>query len=479
MRQLLGERFAYFICAGVVIASLALFFFQLGAKPFWDYDEALYANVIQDTLQSGDLLTLKSHGQPYFDKPPLSFWLSVGIDSVFHHPEFSYRLTAAVSGILSIALVMLITYELSGSVLAAGLAGLMLLTTGPFVQAGRELRLDVPAGMSVLIAVYTYLRGLKNPVWFLGVGIALAIGFFFKNVIGLLSIFFFLAWLAVYRDFSWIKNKYVWFSGLGFLLVFLPWHVYETLRYGAVFWQNYLIQNTFHRLGQDLLGGSVSTKDYLVFFFKFAAPWSEVFILMLLGLLIQLKQFNAETLKPLLVATLTALAIFLLFAASSTKILSYLVAVYPFVAISLGVATASVFIRWQKMPYFKLAGSITACALFGFSLWMTYNYVFHIFPYIAVNDVIVSEEKDVADIISQDNDVPLYALVYDYFDTIEYYSGRREIHVIKENEHLGSDPLFLIVPKPYMDWHEFPSGLASRLTVLFKGQSIILYKFTP
>jgi 4-amino-4-deoxy-L-arabinose transferase-like glycosyltransferase len=145
MSQQLGERFAYFTCIGVIIASLALFFFQLGAKPFWDYDEAIYANVVHDTLQSGDFLTPHFGDGPWFEKPPLSFWLSIEINKVFHNPEFSYRLTAAMAGILSVIMVMLIAYEISGDLFIAAIAGLILLTTGTFLEAGREFRLDIPA----------------------------------------------------------------------------------------------------------------------------------------------------------------------------------------------------------------------------------------------------------------------------------------------------------------------------------------------
>jgi hypothetical protein len=57
---------------------------------------------------------------------------------------------------------------------------------------------------------------------------------------------------------------------------------------------------------------------------------------------------------------------------------------------------------------------------------------------------------------------------YDYYDTIEYYSGRRATKGMTDDQALGK-PFLLLVAKPYMDWHEFSIELQAHLAALYSG----------
>src|SRR5205823_3315078 len=61
----------------LLLAALAawIFFYRLGAEPLTDWDEAWHAQVSAEILTSGDWMTLHYRGQPYYNKPPLTFWL--------------------------------------------------------------------------------------------------------------------------------------------------------------------------------------------------------------------------------------------------------------------------------------------------------------------------------------------------------------------------------------------------------------------
>lgn len=479
MHFLLKQEVGQMFCTLVLALAGFLFILNLGAKPLWDYDEAIFANIIHDTQTSNDPLTLHWRGTPMFEKPPLSFWLGMEADSVFHDPEFSYRLTAAVAGVLSVLLVMLITFEMSESLLTAAFAGFILLTTGPFLEAGRQLKLDVPAISMFLLSVYCFIKGQRSPKWLMGIGVALAIGFFFKSVIGLLSLPFILFWSLSYWDFRWLKSIYTWIGGLLLLVIFLPWHIYESLKYGSVFWQSYIGSAVLQRFSSDVIGGSASAGDYIGFFFTFAAPWTIVFAAVVWWLLVQGKQLKTPELKPIAVFAGTAAFIFAMFLLSSTKIVHYLLPTYPYIAVAIALATGYLFTHYKESRKANAILSAGVVLLSVCALWVSIWYGFHIFSYISTNDVIVKEEKDVALIVKQDNLVlPLYAYQYDYYDTIEYYSGRTDITKMSDNQTL-KDPFLLIASKEFMDWHSFPPELVAHLATLYKGQSVILYKFTP
>ena len=473
------ERWALYVAIAVVVAASLMFLYRLGDKPFWDYDEAIYANVVIDTLHSGDLLTLHSGSEPWFEKPPLYFWTSIGFDTVFHHPEFSYRLTAALAAIASIILTMLITYELSGSYVAALISGLILLSTAAFFEAGRELRLDVPATLGSLLSVYCFLRGQKDKRWLIGIGLGFALGFLFKNVIGLFSIFFILSWSLVYWDLRWLKSIYAWIGGVLFLVLFLPWHLYETFQYGSVFWQTYLIDNTIGRFGKDLLTQSVSDSGYATFFLAFGAPWTALFGLLTLWLLSQFKSFNDQKMKPIFTCAIATLLMLGVFIITTTKILAYLVPSYPYVAITLAVGLWYLLSQFNYRRAIVIWTTVAFAALLALGLWVTINFGFHNFSYSGVNDLIVQNEKGAALIIGQDKqNLPIYSYQYDYYDTIDYYSGHRGIQQMSDNQVLDK-PFFLVASTPYMAGHAFATDLLSHMQVMYQGQVLTLYKFTP
>ena len=60
----------------VLALVVATLFVPLGAGPFSEPDEARYAEISREMLATGDWVTPRLNGIPYFVKPPLLFWLT-------------------------------------------------------------------------------------------------------------------------------------------------------------------------------------------------------------------------------------------------------------------------------------------------------------------------------------------------------------------------------------------------------------------
>lgn len=466
-------RVRWAIAVSAVVASLLIFPY-LGSTPFWDYDEGIYARITHDTHASGNSFLLQHMGQPFFEKPPLYFWTSMGLDALLHAPEWSYRLTSAIAGVACVIAVVLLAWEMSGSALVALLSGLILATTGAFIEAAREMRLDVPTVAAIIAATYCFTRGRRDERWLMGVGIAVAIGFLFKSVIALLAGVYVLTWSITRGDWSWIRSRAFWLgAGIGFALL-VPWHVYESLHFGGAFWDGYLWHNVVGRVSSDVLGGTQTIGEMIRFCFAFGAPWSIILVLTALFVCVggdPRRRTRDE--QMLFISTLTAVVIIALFTASSTRIFYYLLPAYPFVAIAVALAAREVA---RRAPV-ALAYAVII-ALLAAGSWVTYNYAWHRFGIMHTGDLIAADEKAAAvSIADEPMDVPVYAYAYDYWDTFGYYSGRT-IAAMTDDAVLDR-PFFLVVSTPFMQGHSFDPELAKHLTPRYQGPVVTLFEFRP
>ena len=55
---------------------LLLYLLHLGGVGFLGPDEPRYASIGRDMAHSGDWITPRLNGQPWFEKPPLTYWLT-------------------------------------------------------------------------------------------------------------------------------------------------------------------------------------------------------------------------------------------------------------------------------------------------------------------------------------------------------------------------------------------------------------------
>jgi 4-amino-4-deoxy-L-arabinose transferase-like glycosyltransferase len=446
----MARRIAF---GGLVLLAVALFFVGLGNRPFLDYDEAIYARITHDTQLSGDPFILSRAGQPFFEKPPLYFWSSMALDSMLHNPEWSYRLTSALAGVLCIIFTMLLAFEISGAVAAAFWSGAILLTTGAFVEASRQMRLDIPVVASIVLASYCFTRGMRDRRWLVGVGIAIAIGVLFKIVIALLAGVFMLAWATVHRDIRWIKEPWLWIGGLAGLLILAPWHIYETMHFGAQFWDGYLWHNVVNRVGGDVLGGSLSVANFAKFVLVFTAPWSVAVVAGLVVLAARRNPVRWEgEMRQIGVVGLTTVLIAAVFALSSTRIFYYLLPAYPFMAITLALISEEIRARVSKTIF---AALITV---------------------MAIDDAIAADEAN-AGLILAANPEPTRVLTYQwpYWDTLGYYSGGRPIGVIGDGDVI-KESYYLVVHSEGN--YSYPPSYKARLTTMYQGPALTMYKFT-
>lgn len=467
-------RWGLVLCFAVAIFSSAFFLFGLGDNAFKDFDEGVYATVIEEAIQSGDIFTFTRHGELWFEKPPLYIWSSLAAHKIFSSPEFAYRLPSALAGIISIVLVMLIAYEVTKNLYVGATAGAVLTVTPAFLEAARQVLLDVPVTVAVLLAAYCFLRGHTYSRWFVGVGIAIGIGILIKSVIALLAGIFILAWSVFYREYRWIKKSYVWIGVILGACIVAPWHIYEHLRYGAVFWDSYLNTHVVKRFLGDLLGGTSSNRSYFTYFLQTSLPWS---VLLIPASMVAVWQRNAPTMKAALVMLFTAVSIFVLFLIADTKIAYYLVPAYPFVALFVALGGYALYESVSENRRKVLLAILGILTLLG-----AINTVFIGFRFsgpLALPWAIANDERAIGRALSSiENTEPVYTYAHPYQESLRYYSKGRVYDVMKEDQEL-TRPFYLVIPRPVLVSNPFPPELAAHFTLEYTGATTALLHFTP
>jgi len=177
-------------CLLVLILAAMLFFTRLSC-PLLEPDEARYAEIPRQMLAEGRLLVPVLHGQPYYDKPPLLYWLVMGSYRLCGVHDWAARLVPCLAAFLTV----LVTYVWGRPLLgnrAAFLGALVLCLSSRFVYLGRMLSMDSLLCLwvvSALAAAHLALRGSRLGYgWWLSSAVCCGLGLLTKGPVALILV---------------------------------------------------------------------------------------------------------------------------------------------------------------------------------------------------------------------------------------------------------------------------------------------------
>jgi 4-amino-4-deoxy-L-arabinose transferase-like glycosyltransferase len=205
----------------------AVYFASLFSPPLMDDVDASHAQAAQYIAHTGDLITPKTDGIRYIEKPPLPYWLVAGMYRIFGENTFATHLPNALAMLALTWLAWTWARRTWGD--RAGLyAGLGVLTSvGPFLFT-RFIIPEAILAFFLLLSLYTLITGLElnEPARFYwmwaGVGLALMT----KGLIG--PVFFFgaaIPYLLLTGQWRRWKALKPVTGPLLFLAIAAPWHI--------------------------------------------------------------------------------------------------------------------------------------------------------------------------------------------------------------------------------------------------------------
>ncbi len=296
-----------------LVAALAIpYLFVLSASGLLGPDEPRYAAIGHQMASSGDWITPMLWGKPWFEKPPLLYWLVAAFDSIGFSRDLAARLPVALMGLAFLLVLPGIEVAL---VLGTSIGWLALSQVGVT---------DIPMSVCFNIWLLMMLRGRP---WVAGIALGLAV--LAKGLVP----------LVLCLPVAWMYRR-EWRHWVGTLVTALPWYLACYAANGQVFIDEFIVKHHIQRFLSPELQHVQPFWFYVPVLIGLLMPWAPALLRV---------RIEEET-KPYLY---TAIWGFVFLSVSRNKLPAYVLPLLP----SLAMLIAGKLMRWH---YALAAGILVA-----------------------------------------------------------------------------------------------------------------------
>jgi 4-amino-4-deoxy-L-arabinose transferase-like glycosyltransferase len=340
--QLATRRAAIAAAIGLVCA---LYLADLTGMGMVTPDEPRYAAIGRSMASSGDWVTPRLWGDPWFEKPALLYWMTASAFKLGFNPDLAPRLPVAL---LSLTFLTFFWWRLriEWSARVASCSTAMLAASAGWLAYSHVAVTDLPLAVFFSAAVMLSMPWIARQERSLLPVAAACLGFatMAKQLVPLVL---FLPVLAIgwrrWRD--WLRPAPL----VAFAVCALPWYILCTLRNGSEAPRVLFVQQTFSRFTSAALQHVQPWWFYLPVLLLLLYPWFPLLVL-----------FPARSPRDPRVRALTAIVAFgfVFFSASLNKLPGYLLPLMPaaFALIGIGLDRA-------KRPGALMVGPIALVGL--------------------------------------------------------------------------------------------------------------------
>ena len=292
------------------------------------------AGVAAEMLQSHNFLLPSLNGEPFLEKPPLSYWLQAASIGSFGYQAFAPRLPSALAAIATVLLFAFFLRKSNQKDWRILLSGTLLITMGAFLEyaqtAGQDMLLAF--GVSLAVLSFYFTREDDAPRLWLGFSAGIAVATLAKGVVGLavpgIVVLSYLLIESFHFDQRFTLAKWVrpaLFSLLG-LLPIIAWLTLIFATQGIEPVREVVWANSVGRFQGDYSRGAHAEPFY--FYLKNLPqsfqPWS---FLLYIAIWQSIKVLKIDRRRVFLLCWLVAPLVLLSFSAGKRP--SYLLMVYP------------------------------------------------------------------------------------------------------------------------------------------------------
>jgi 4-amino-4-deoxy-L-arabinose transferase-like glycosyltransferase len=358
----------------LLVVFTLLWFANLDFRRLVHPDEGRYAEIPREMVASGDWVTPRLDGIKYFEKPALQYWITAAAYEAFGVREWVARLWPALAGFLAVMFVAYVgarlgnpAFGLEAATVLAGSLGFALEAHILTLDAGLTLWMSIGLG-SLFLAQREEATPAYTRAWMWTAWAALALATLSKGLIGIaLPGGSLVIYSLLTRDWQVWRRLHLATGVPIFLVITAPWFVAVSLR-NPEFFDFFFIHEHFTRF----LTTEHRREGAWWYFIPILAlgiiPWISLLLWtahrMWIDAPTATNGFNWQRF-----ALVWSVFIFVFFSASGSKLPSYILPLFPALALLIGW-------QWTRLddaqllrlmaPLVVIMGALTAAMLFGY-----------------------------------------------------------------------------------------------------------------
>ncbi|MBD3238722.1 MAG: phospholipid carrier-dependent glycosyltransferase [Candidatus Moranbacteria bacterium] len=323
---------------------IAVFIAIIHLKGSLQGDEAIYGQLVKETLHQKNFFTLIWRENTWFEKPPLYFWLLMGSVKLFGLNEISMWIVTCIFGIISVIYTFLFTKLITKNNFLSFFSGMILATIPFFVKNTRAIMTDVPLTCLMLISLYYGFKAFqtKNKKNLILFWIFLGLSLLIKNFVGLFSLFILILFLFSRKKIKLLFSRQSFIGFIAFLFIVLPWHIYMAVNYKLEFINQYLGMHILERMNYSIIDSPFDKIpfSYIYIMFTHVGVWFIVFCALIIYYIFRFKKLKKTILQyknALIFLLIWFFLILIAFWFATTKLPHYILPIIPAMAILIAI----------------------------------------------------------------------------------------------------------------------------------------------
>jgi len=350
----------------------ALFFFGNNIFSLTDPDEVFYSLTAKEMAAKNEWTTPLIFGQPQFEKPPLTYWLIEVAFKTWGESPFTARLFPAVFATLGVMAIYFLGLMGFQDERKAFLTAVVLATSAFFAGMGKTVFTDMIFTVLILCAFTSFMYGFidrrRQGMGLIGFYAFCALATLAKSPLGFLipqtAVILFLLYQ---RQINFLRSWWVLAGFALYILIALPWYAYIYHQYGHAFIQEFFYNDHWRRLLEAEHKGNDHWFFYPLTMIGGLFPWSLFLLAAWVDLFKRLRS-SVTAIDHLSLSWL--LAVLLVFQFAHSKLASYILPLFPALALMTGnfLGNALSQVQQRKKMQNLLYASFAILALLGIAV---------------------------------------------------------------------------------------------------------------
>jgi 4-amino-4-deoxy-L-arabinose transferase-like glycosyltransferase len=327
--------------AALLLVFTLVWFCNLDFRRLVHPDEGRYAEIPREMVASGDWVTPRLDGIKYFEKPALQYWITAAAYEAFGVREWAARLWPALAGFLGVVFIGYVGLRVGGQ--ALGLySGAVLAGSVAYVLEAHILTLDAGLTLWMTLGLGALFLAQRDGAtlreqrgWMLVAWAALALATLSKGLIGIvLPGGALILYSLIARDWAIWRRLHLFSGALVFLAIAAPWFIAVSLR-NPEFFGFFFIHEHFTRFLTTEHRREGAWWYFIPIFMVGILPWLIVLAWTARRAWTEARP-TASGFSWQRFSIAWSVFIFVFFSASGSKLPSYILPIFPALALVIG-----------------------------------------------------------------------------------------------------------------------------------------------